>query len=180
MKILSTLKKLNMKFFNRSEQEKRTKFDEVIVPAAGCVACGWNVDENLVLISSSGYSITEAKTGLLIHRDRDSNLTYEKISNNNLTFQVPLSNECISVFGFESGDGIHSTNDGWVIKVISPWWPIESVIIENVFRSNYKYLNDATMIDLNRLDGNIRSGFSPSGNKLVIMGSGGALIYSRE
>ncbi|SFF09022.1 hypothetical protein SAMN04487969_113150 [Paenibacillus algorifonticola] len=190
-----------MKFFTTPPQEIRTKFEvdllykaqsmkpakpphpwetEVIIPAAGCMACGWNSDEDLVLISSSGYSITQARTGVLIHRDRDSNLTYERMSNNDLTFQLPLNNEYTSIFGFESGDGIHTTNDGWIVDVIYPWWPRASVIIDNAFKATYTYLNDATKLDINRLDGNIKCGFSPSGKKLVIMGSGGALIYSRE
>ncbi|WP_338543377.1 hypothetical protein [Paenibacillus tundrae] len=154
--------------------------NEVVIQAAGCIACGWNSDENLVLISSSGYSLNDSDTGLTIHRDRDANNTYDSMSPDQLTFRIPYNDECISIFGFDSGDGNHVTHDGWSVEVIYPWWPLASVIIENVFHPNYNYLESATMIDLNRLDGSVKCGFSPSGNKLVILGSGGALIYTRE
>ncbi|WP_054957316.1 hypothetical protein [Paenibacillus dakarensis] len=189
-----------MDFLKKSWKEKRTKFEiellhkaqgmsesnppspwlkEVIVPASGCLACGWDQNENLVLISSSGYSITEVSSGTRIHRDRDSKLTDKSIRNNNLSFHSPYNGEVIDIFGFEAGDGIHTTNDGWFIQVIYPWWPRASVIIENLYKLNYQYLNDATMIELKRLDGDLKCGFAPSGKSLVILGSGGALIYSR-
>ncbi|MFB4329343.1 MULTISPECIES: hypothetical protein [Paenibacillus] len=187
--------------FNQSKKEIRTTFEidllrfaqakeptkpprpwtaEVIIPASGCIACGWDADENLVLISSSGYSLTQAITGTVIHRDRDSDLTEDHMSGDHLSFRIPLSGQDISIFGFESGDGIHATNDGWMLEVIHPWWPRASVILDQVFVPNYEYLKQATMIDLNRLDGKIKCGFSPSGKHFVILGSGGALLYSRE
>ncbi|QOT11144.1 MULTISPECIES: hypothetical protein [unclassified Paenibacillus] len=187
--------------FNQSKKEIRTTFEidllrfaqakeptkpprpwtaEVIIPASGCIACGWDADENLVLISSSGYSLTQAITGTVIHRDRDSDLTEDHMSGDHLSFRIPLSRQDISIFGFESGDGIHATNDGWMLEVIHPWWPRASVILDQVFVPNYEYLKQATMIDLNRLDGKIKCGFSPSGKHFVILGSGGALLYSRE
>ncbi|NQX70410.1 hypothetical protein HQN90_30150 [Paenibacillus alba] len=190
-----------MNFFKKPINEIRTKFElellhkaqvlpesnppppwikEIIVPASGCFACGWDLNENLILISSSGYSITEVSSGILIHRNRDSELTNARISSNNLTFHTPYNDEVIDIFGFEAGDGIHTTIDGWFVKVIYPWWPRASVIIENLFKPNYQYLNDVTMIELKRLYGDIKCGFSPSGQNLVILGSGGALIYSRN
>lgn len=154
--------------------------DEVIIPAAGCIACGWDAEENLVLISSSGYSITQTRTGSVIHRDRDAHETEEHISDDYLSFRMPLNGQEIRLFGFESGDGIHITNDGWTLEVIYPWWPRASVLLDHVFIPNYEYLKRAHMIDLNRLDGSLKCGFSPSGKHFVMMGSGGALMYSRE
>lgn len=153
---------------------------EVIIPAAGCIACGWDADENLVLISSNGYSITQAESGTLIHRERDSDVTEDHISENYLSFHIPKSGQDISIFGFESGDGIHITHDGWMLEVIHPWWPRASVVLDQIFVPNYEYLKQAAMIELNRLDGKIKCGFSPSGRHFVILGSGGALLYSRE
>jgi hypothetical protein len=102
------------------------------------------------------------------------------MSGDYLSFRIPLSGQDISIFGFESGDGIHVTNDGWMLEVIHPWWPRASVILDQAFVPNYEYLKQATMIDLIRLDGKIKCGFSPSGKHFVILGSGGALLYSRE
>lgn len=190
-----------MNFFKKPINEIRTKFEldllnkaqsmsalnppppwtkEFIIPASGCIACGWDLNENLILISGTGYSITEVNSGIVLHRDRDSELTNERISSGNLTFHIPFNDEVINIFGFEAGDGIHTTNDGWIVRVIYPWWPRASVIIENLFKSNYQYLNDATMIEINRLDGDLKCGFSLSGKKLVILGSGGAVILSRD
>lgn len=153
--------------------------NEIVIPASGCIACGWDQSENLVLISSSGYSITEVATGALIHRDRDSELTDDRISNDQLSFEIPVHNEVIDIFGFEAGDGIKITNDGWSVQVIYPWWPRASVILEHLFRANYQYLKDATLLDIKRLDGDLKCGFSPTGKCLVILGSGGAVVYSR-
>ncbi|KOS64461.1 MULTISPECIES: hypothetical protein [Lysinibacillus] len=152
---------------------------ETIIPASGVFACGWDQDEKVVLISGSGYSITEPITGTRIHRDDDVNTTYDSISEDNLFFTIPFTKEKIMIFGFEAGDGIHGTNDGWHVEVIYPWWPRATVVIDNVFKANHQYLKDATAIDLDRLDGSIKCGFSPPGNHLMIMGSGGALICSR-
>ncbi|MVO99924.1 hypothetical protein [Paenibacillus lutrae] len=189
-----------MNFFKKSTHEIRTPFEldllgkaqnmqqtvppepwiyEVIVPASGVTACGWDEDENLVLISGSGYSITQAITGKRIHRDRDSSLTDAGMSKDYLTFTVPLTGLVMGVFGFEAGDGIFGTDDGWRLDVIYPWWPRASVVLDNVFRQGYRYLEDAVMIDLKRLDGPVKCGFSPSGRHFVVLGSGGALVYSR-
>ncbi|WP_285399624.1 hypothetical protein [Lysinibacillus sp. fls2-241-R2A-57] len=153
---------------------------ETIIPASGVFACGWDQEEKVVLISGSGYSITEPITGTRLHRDYDANMTYDSISEDNLFFNIPCTKEKIMIFGFEAGDGIHVTNDGWQLEVIYPWWPRATVIIENAFKANHQYLEGATAIDLGRLDAPIKCGFSPSGNHLMIMGSGGAIIYSRN
>ncbi|WHX49628.1 hypothetical protein QNH46_02785 [Paenibacillus woosongensis] len=190
-----------MNLFKNPKKEIRTRFElnllhrvqameltkppepwvnEVIIAASGVDACGWDHDENIVLISSSGYSITQPITGLQMHRDRDSQLTDDRISGDYLTFKIPCNDQEISIFGFHAGDGIHITEDGWSLEIIYPWWPRASVLLENVYVHPYEYLKNASIIDLKRLDGRIKAGFSPSGQHLLIMGSGGALVYSRS
>lgn len=95
---------------------------ETIIPAAGVFACGWDQDENVVLISGSGYSVTAPITGKRLDRERDADFTNSRISNDYLFFQLPSSQQRISIFGFEAGDGIHLTADGWQVEVIYPWW----------------------------------------------------------
>ncbi|WP_347723181.1 hypothetical protein [Lysinibacillus capsici] len=151
---------------------------ETSIAANGVLACGWDHEENIVLISGSGYSVTEPITGRRLHRERDMDETYDRMSDDRLTFQLPQGT--ISIFGFEAGDGIHMTADGWQVEVIYPWWPRATVVIDYLYITNYTYLKNATAIDLQRLDGMIKCGFSPSGKHLIIMGSGGALIYSRK
>lgn len=152
----------------------------VIIAAAGVIAGGWDINENIVLISGSGFSINHPITGVQIHRDRDSEKTYAHILNNGLTFKLPTFNEEIDIFGFKAGDGIHMTDDGWNLEVIYPWWPRASVIIDHVFSKSYNYLKTAVMINVPRLDGRLKCGFSPSGSYFVILGSGGAIVYSRD
>lgn len=153
---------------------------ETIVPANGVLACGWDPDENIVLISGSGYSVTEPITGRRLTRERDADCTDDSISDDRLTFQLPISKQPIPIFGFEAGDGIHMTTDGWHVEVIYPWWPRATVVLDHLYTTHYEYLKNATAIDVQRLDGVIKCGFSPSGKHLLIMGSGGALIYSRR
>lgn len=153
---------------------------ETIIPANGVLACGWDQDENIILISGSGYSITEPITGLCLHRERDAEWTEDCISEDRLTFHSPLLKKSTSIFGLEAGDGIHVTLDGWQVDVIYPWWPRATVVLDYLFTPRYSYLSNATAIDIQRLDGAIKCGFSPSGKHLMMMGSGGALIYSRK
>ncbi|MFJ8103088.1 hypothetical protein [Lysinibacillus sp. NPDC096212] len=93
----------------RSEKEIRTLFEldllkkaqsmeltkpsspwghETVIPASGVIACGWDQDENVVLISGSGYSMTEPITGSRIHRAYDANTAYDSISEDNLFFTM--------------------------------------------------------------------------------------------
>lgn len=152
---------------------------EWTVPASGVLACGWDAEEHLVLLSGSGYSITDVRTGERLHRDRNADEVYDRLAQSMLRFTVPYHGQTIDIFGFEAGDGIHLTGDGWSLKTIYPWWPRASVILEQVFAPGYRYLEQAAMIDPGRLDGDIRCGFSPSGRHFVILGSGGAVGYSR-
>ncbi|KPN94302.1 hypothetical protein [Lysinibacillus sp. ZYM-1] len=153
---------------------------ETVIPTNGVLACGWDQDENIVLISGSGYSVTEPITGRRLQRNRDAYVTEECVSVDRLTFHPPLAKQPIPIFGLEAGDGIHVTSDGWQVEVIYPWWPRATVVLDYLFTTHYSYLKNATAIDLHRLDGTVKCGFSPSGKHLIIMGSGGALIYSRK
>ncbi|MEB7454556.1 hypothetical protein ACP3VS_20835 [Lysinibacillus sp. VIII_CA] len=153
---------------------------ETVIAANGVLACGWDQDENIILISGSGFSVTEPITGLRLHRERDKELTEDCVSEDRLIFHSPISKKPTAIFGLEAGDGIHVTPDGWQVEVIYPWWPRATVVLDYLFTPRYSYLNNATAIDIQRLDGAIKCGFSPSGKHVMIMGSGGAFIYSRK
>ena len=62
---------------------------ETSITANGVLACGWDHEENIVLISGSGYSVTEPITGRRLHRERDVDETYDRMSDDRLTFQLP-------------------------------------------------------------------------------------------
>ncbi len=153
----------------------------VYIRGAGIIAGGWDKDDNFFLISDYAYSINNPLNGEVSDVIYDYQIVSKNLSNDYLRFKKPSSNEVINIFGLNSGDGIHINNDGWNIEVIYPWWPRASVIINNVFENNAssrEYLDKTYMIDIKELDGWIKCGFSNSGNKFAILGSGGAVIFS--
>lgn len=154
--------------------------EAIIVPAAGAYACGWDEQEQFLMIGTSGYSLTVPDTGEQVARERDSRLTEKSLSSNDLVFSPPQGGSDIRLFGFEAGGGIRVTEDGWRLEVIYPWWPRASVILEQVFAPGYAYLRQAVLLDTRRLDGPLICGFSPSGRSIAILGSGGATLYSRQ
>ncbi|MDO3412198.1 hypothetical protein QWJ34_20715 [Saccharibacillus sp. CPCC 101409] len=149
------------------------------IPAAGAIACGWDEEENFLLISGSGYSLNRPDTGARLLRDRDAVRAMAAFSPDSLAFTPPHGGRPIAVYGFEAGGGCRLTQDGWRAETLYPWWPRASVILENVFEAGYVYLERAALLDTRRLDGPLLCGFSPSGRHLAILGSGGALLYSR-
>jgi hypothetical protein len=156
--------------------------NRVIVSAAGVLAAGWDKAENILLISMDGYSLSAASSGERIARNRDREKAYASISPDYLQFNVMETQETINIFGVREGDGIHRTKDGWMLQTIYPWWPHVSVIITPPFVSgsgNHGLLDNAYMIELKRLTGWLKCGFSPSGKHFAVVGSGGAEIFSR-
>ena len=152
-----------------------------IISAAGAIAGGWTKNEHYVLISSSGYSLNNPLTGERIERNRDSGQTLESLSEDSLHFTLPSSNETVSIYGLDAGDGIRVSPDGWLIERIAPWWPREAFMIKNVYvphAAKKGYLDDAAVLDIPRLDGWMRAGFSPSGKYLAVLGSGGAVLFT--
>lgn len=157
--------------------------NRLIVPAAGVLAGGWDKNDNIILISSDGYSLTNPASGERLIRNRDSEITFKSISSGYLDFKIPDNGEEIRIFGLNAGDGTHITQDGWILEVIYPWWPLDVVIIKTPFvvgSGLHAYLDRAHMIKLLRLDGWLKCGFSPSDKYFVVLGSGGAEIFSRQ
>ena len=154
----------------------------VIVDAAGVQVGGWTKDDQVLVISVDGYSVTAADTGRRLVRDRDQATTFAALSPDRMLFRVPTTGEAVSVFGVYGGNGIHQTQDGWGVEVIYPWWPRAAVIMRTPFVRGsglHNYLDRAHVIELHRLDGWLRCGFSPSGRPLLILGSAGAELFSR-
>lgn len=150
---------------------------QTVIGAAGVTAGGWDGDGRIVLISGSGCSVTDAWTGQRLVRERDAEKTERHLTGGGLRFTVPDTGEEIGVFGPDGGDGIGMSADGWRLDVIYPWWPRASVILENVFSREYRYLAGAVMLEIPRLDGWLKAGFSPSGEAFMVLGSGGAVVF---
>ena len=153
----------------------------IFIPGAGIIAGGWDMNDNFILISGSAYSINDSSSSKTIEIIYDYDVVNKSISDDYLKFNNPSTNETINIFGLNSGDGVHVNDDGWNIEVIYPWWPRASVIINNIFEhdaASREYLDKTHMIDIEELDGWIKCGFSCLGDKFVILGSGGAVIFS--
>lgn len=154
-----------------------------IISTAGVFAAGWDEAENVLLISNDGYSLTDPVTGKRIARETNREVTYEAITPDHLSFEIPALEKPMRIFGINGGDGIHLTEDGWELEVIYPWWPRSIVIIRTPFvldSEMHGYLDRAHAIQLERLENTIvKCGFSPSGNRFMISGSSGAEVFSR-
>jgi hypothetical protein len=157
--------------------------NRVIVAASGVIASGWDKSENILLISTDGYSLSDSSSGTRVSRDRDREKTFDSILPSYLQFRLTETQEIIDIFGVNGGDGIHRTKDGWTLKTVYPWWPHESVILKPPFvpgSGRHGLLDDAYMIELQRLTGWLKCGFSPAGKYFAIVGSAGAEIFSRS
>ncbi|NGZ74561.1 hypothetical protein [Saccharibacillus alkalitolerans] len=152
----------------------------VTVPAAGAYACGWDEQERLLLLGGSGFSLILPETGEVLMRERDVRRMEAGLSRDGLTFTPPQGGSPCGLFGFEAGGGIRLTSDGWSLEVIYPWWPRASVVLDQVFAPGHTYLEQACLLENDRLDGPLLCGFSPSGRHLAILGSGGAVLHSRQ
>lgn len=183
----SPLNEYQVGLLNRARALKPTVPPEpwghkIIVSAAGVLAAGWDQSENVLLISSDGYSLTEPLSGARLIRNRDYEITFASILPGNLYFRTIETQEIIPIFGVWGGDGIHMTEDGWSLAYIYPWWPEATVLIKRPFvpgSGRTGLLDDAYLIQLERLEGWLKCGFSPSGKHFAVIGSGGAEIFSR-
>lgn len=154
-----------------------------IISAAGVIAAGWDEAENILLISSDGYSLNDPITGKRIRRETNRESTYAAITPDHLSFEQPTFEKPIRIFGINGGDGIHLTQDGWELEIIYPWWPRSIAIIRTPFvldSEMHGYLDRAHAIRLERLETtNLKCSFSPTGNHFMIIGSSGAEVFSR-
>jgi hypothetical protein len=144
-----------------------------VVRAAGVFAGGWDKQENFLLISWDGYSLTHPVSGERLIINLDSEGLYDKLSTTDLSFYLPEHEETIAIFGVRGGDGIHVTQDGWISKVLYPWWPHFLLTLD-------KGGLESNGIKLNWLDGSwIKTGFSPSGKHFAVVGEAGLEIFTR-
>lgn len=154
-----------------------------VIPASGGYAAGWDAEENVVLISADGYSVTTAHAGERLLRDRDSSRTYLALSDRSLHFTLPHTGATIDVFGLISGDGIHYSPDGWELDVLYPWYPRATTVLAapEPPGAQVAYFDHAHALRLTRLaDWEwLRSGFSPSGLHFLLVGAGGAEVFTR-
>jgi uncharacterized protein (DUF433 family) len=144
----------------------------------GPIAAGWSKQNDLVLISFQGYSITEPITGEKIRPESgDFDETDALFRENDLRFYVPELDEEISVFGFKAGDGIGRTDDGWSLKIVYPNWPRAKVILSHRdLKGNT--LEEYALKEEYEVEW-LKCGFSPNGRSLIIFGGCDYSIFYR-
>ncbi len=153
------------------------------IPASGIVAGGWNMDEQVLLVSADGYSLTDPHSGKQLARNRDPQLATAALSITTLTFTSGQGSVPIPVFGANGGDGIHAAPDGWRLETIAPWWPQEAILLREPHAQGsgpQRYFNGAHLLDLSGLDPvDLKCGFSPSGLHILVLCFSGAVVFSR-
>jgi hypothetical protein len=147
----------------------------VFIHVGGLQACGWDMKENLVIISSNGYSINTADGNRLV-RDMDYETTFDAITSDSLKFVIPATQEKIDIFGLMAGGGIYVAPDLWRLQIVYPWWPKGVVLLKSPASRGYL---EGQMIDSGSIDGWLHCGFSPSGQHFIIFGSAGLYWFSR-
>ncbi len=157
----------------------------IVVAGGGIIAAGWDSQENVLLISfGGGISLTEARTGKRLMRDRNTDHALSWLSIADQTFTLPGSKTPIPVFGLYGGDGIYTSPDWWTIEFIYPWWPQEAVVLCEPGAKgtgSEHYFDQRHLLDLSGIaPENLHGGFSRSGQHLMIFSSSGAVVFSRS
>jgi hypothetical protein len=156
-------------------------------PIGGLVGVGFASDPEtegdlLMVVSHDGHGLFDATSGAKIARDRDPAPDTATPSGSDLACPGlgPLVGMRIRIAGLFGG-GLHSTTeDGWVVDVVSPDWPHHRVLLSadgglcrgpageqwwHIFHSDYSELRAV--------------GFSPSGQSIVIATSSDITLLTR-
>lgn len=148
------------------------------ISAAGLLAGGWDAQENFIVISMDGYSINSPVTGeqsLILGRDE----ALDSLIDNDLKFRIPTSGEIINIFGASAGDGIHMTDDNWLLKVMYPWWPQAIVTLEKLYQGAPHDWGTTYALATSLGDGWTKCGFSPSGKHFALLSSYDVDLFTR-
>lgn len=174
-------KKKNDNLFDFLVEPQDPWGDRVVLPAAGIIASGWTSKNNVFLLSSDGYSVSDSKTGEIeIWNEDDNNIN--QFSSDNLEFTICEIGETIKVFGLRGGNGNHLTFDRWNLDSFHIGLGQQIIGLRNLKKPSKqgKYWQDFNLIHLERLEHfTLTYGFSPNQNKFGIFGSGGAEIFTR-
>jgi hypothetical protein len=151
------------------------------IGAGGVTTAGWTAEENVLLLSADGYSVT-APSGERLARDPDAARGYAGLSPDSLSFALPGQASPVQVFGLCGGDGSWVTADAWSLEVIHPMWPRPSLVMRPPTGPGATgYLDGVTRLELQGLDEHdwLRAGFSPSGNHMLVVSTSGCMILTR-
>lgn len=148
----------------------------------GLFACGWTSDNLLLMVNYNGYQLVNPLSGKVVEENFER-LSYNYMSNNNLEFILPKSNQRINIFGIFGGKGNLVTSDGWILDIVYPYWPNCLVSLKRPKIDNENILEIWEGIKLIKLEmleySNLNCGFSNNEKHFFISGNLGVEIYSR-
>jgi len=157
-------------------------------PVGGLLGIGFathpDTGRDLVMVvSTDGHGLFDGVTGEKIARDRDPE---EPVPYGDPELSCPglgpVAGGRVSIAGVFGG-GLHaSTDDGWSLRVVTPAWPHERVLLSDgggfffsephgahwwhIFHANYSEFRAA--------------GFSPSGRTIAVATSSDLSLWTRE
>jgi hypothetical protein len=162
-------------------------------PVGGLLGIGFashpdNGHDLVMVVSTDGHGLFDAVTGERIARDRDpdpdpdpEDSTPEGDADLSCPGLGPLAGGRVRIAGLFGG-GLHTgTGDGWTVRVASPMWPSDRVLLcadgglyrgphgekwWHVFHADYSELRAA--------------GFSPSGRTLAVATSSDLTLWTRD
>ena len=152
------------------------------IGGAGLYACGWTEDNKVFMLFPDYYLIGNPFTGEREKIIEDDELI-ERISKDNLEFDLKENNQKLKVFGLRGGNGNHYTTDKWsLIEILQDSQEkIFGITDYSHFgRSEKVFWENYDLIRLENLEFGQWCGFSPNEKIFGIFGSGGVEIFNRE
>jgi hypothetical protein len=152
------------------------------IGGAGLFACGWTEDNKAFMLFPDYYVIVNPITGEREKMIEDDKLI-ERLSKDNLEFDLKENNQKIKVFGLRGGNGNHYTTDRWILTeiLLDSQEKIFGITDYNHFgRSEPIFWKNYDLINLENLEYGQWCGFSPNEKYFGIFGSGGVEIFDRE
>lgn len=106
--------------------------NRIVISASGVIASGWTNDDEVFLISSTGYTVANPITGEIKIRNYDEDDdAMNQFSKDNLEFTIKELEQTIKVFGLRGGNGNHLTSDFWNLDSFTPPLGEQIVGIQN-------------------------------------------------
>lgn len=146
-----------------------------VVCAAGVYGASWSNDNQLVVTSPDGYSITPPQPDSRQKNRLGNSLPINAGFIDNISYQTAKYAEPLEMFNWDNPVGKFETADGWILS-LQKNGTHEIVILKHRL-ANPTYQE----IALERLeDFELSFSFSPNDQFFAIVGSGGAEIFKRK
>jgi hypothetical protein len=152
------------------------------IGGAGLFACGWTEDNKVFMLFPDYYVIGNPITGEREIMFEDAKLI-ERLSKDNLEFDIKENNQRIKVFGLRGGNGNQYTTDRWRLTEIlqdSQEKIFGITDYKHFGRSEQIFWKNYDLINIQNLEFGQWCGFSPNEKYFGIFGSGGVEIFNRE